>query len=158
MALSEKWQELFGDAETGAERGGSGGTGMRLASTDGGGSAGGNGGGGGGSDFDLKSSKGPWTAASGVAGALHTSSSSALTELETASKGVADNAKGLDSTSALAEVLTSWKGRLTAVRNECSRLEGALKTAGKEFGEREEQTRHDWDRQRPHSGNGAGPR
>ncbi|WP_240139254.1 hypothetical protein [Streptomyces sp. MUM 178J] len=152
MAPSDKWQALLADAETGTERGG---TGMRLASTEDGGSGGGNGGG---SDFDLKSSKGPWTTASGVAGALHTSSSSALTELETASKGVADNAKGLDSTSALAEVLTSWKGRLTAVRNECDRLEAALKTAGKEFGEREVQTRQDWDRQRPHSGNGVGPR
>ncbi|HET6358379.1 hypothetical protein [Streptomyces sp.] len=122
MALNEKWQELFG--------GDSSGTRMTLASTDppGGGAKGGP---------DLKADQGPWTTSGGVAGALRTASVSALTELDTTSKGVAGGAEGFTATAALAEVRISWKGRITSVRDECGRLEGALKSAGKDFGERE---------------------
>ncbi|MFF3453136.1 hypothetical protein ACFYXH_02180 [Streptomyces sp. NPDC002730] len=122
MALSARWQELF-DADSSGAR-------MSLASAN----APGDGGRGG---PDHKASQGPWTRASGVADALHTSSASALTELETAAKVEAKSTAGLDSTKAMSEVLGSWKVRLTAVRDECGRLEGSLKSAGKEFGEQE---------------------
>ncbi|MCP3821020.1 hypothetical protein NLX86_23875 [Streptomyces sp. A3M-1-3] len=124
MALNAKWGELFGDDSPGAR--------MTLASTDGPPGAGNTGGG-----PDLEVSEGPWTTAAGVANALNTSSASALTELDTASEGIAGGAAGFTSTPALEEVRTSWKGRLASVRDECLRLEGALKSAGKEFGEQE---------------------
>lgn len=127
MALNAKWEELFGNDSSS--------TGMKLASTDA------PGGGGASGDPDLKVGQGPWTTASGVANALHTSSASALTELETAAKVEAKSTAGLDSTKAMGEVLESWNVRLTAVRNECRRLEGSLKTAGKEFGEQEVTTK-----------------
>ncbi|TQK52238.1 hypothetical protein FBY35_2669 [Streptomyces sp. SLBN-118] len=129
MALNEKWGALFGDDSSGS------GAAMRLASADA------HGGGGDSGAPDLKASGGPWTTASGVANALHTSSASALTELETAAKVEAKSTAGLDCTTAMGEVLGSWKVRLTAVRDECQRLEGSLKSAGKEFGEREVVTR-----------------
>lgn len=131
MALNAKWGELFGSDSTGTGTG----TGMKLASVDA------PGGGGDSGSTDLKAGQGPWTTASGVADALHTDSASALTDLETAAKVEAKNTEGLDSTAAMDEVLTSWKGRLTAVRDECLRLQGNLRTAGKEFGEREIATR-----------------
>ncbi|MGA6169149.1 hypothetical protein ACPEIF_02675 [Streptomyces sp. NPDC012600] len=86
---------------------------------------------------DLKVSGGPWTTAAGVAGSLHTSTASGLTELGRAAEGVSSGADGFSSTAALTEVLASWQGRLTSVRNECSRLRGALTSAAKEFGEQE---------------------
>jgi hypothetical protein len=129
MALNEKWGELFGNDSP------SSGTSMTLASADAPGGWRDSG------APDLKASGGPWTTASGVADALHTSSASALTDLGTAAKVEAKNSEGLDSTKAMDEVLGSWKVRLTAVRDECQRLEGSLKSAGKEFGEREIATR-----------------
>lgn len=123
MALNEKWGELFGNDSFGTR--------MQLATADGPAAAGN------GNTPDLKAGQGPWTTASGVADALHTSSATALTDLETAAKVEAKSTAGLDSTKAMDEVLTSWKGRLTAVRDECTRLQGALQSAGKEFGERE---------------------
>ncbi|MFI1400155.1 hypothetical protein [Streptomyces sp. NPDC020681] len=127
MTLNEKWSGLFGNDSSG--------TGMKLAHADPGGGSG-NGG-----EPDLKVSSGPWTTASSVANALHTSSASALTELEEAAKVDAKRTEGFDSTAAMAEVLTSWKGRLTSVRDECTRLEGSLRSAGKEFGEQEIENR-----------------
>ncbi|MFF6906033.1 hypothetical protein ACFY9Q_08840 [Streptomyces sp. NPDC012389] len=100
-------------------------------------SAGRTGGDGGRSTPDLKASRGPWTTAAGVAGSLHTSTASGLTELGTAAAGVSEGADGFSSTAALTEVLTSWQERLTSVRNECSRLKGALNSAAQEFGEQE---------------------
>ncbi|MFF1958320.1 hypothetical protein ACFVWX_15165 [Streptomyces sp. NPDC058220] len=127
MALNEKWAELFGHDSPG--------TGMNLASAatpvDGGGRGG----------PDLKVGQGPWTTASAVANGLHTSSATALTEMNTASEGVTGATEGFTSTAALNEIRTSWKERLTAVRDECARLEGALKSAGKEFGEQETRTK-----------------
>lgn len=95
------------------------------------------GGGGGEGAPDLKAGQGPWTKAGGVAGQLRTSTSSSLTDLTTASEGVAGGTAGFTSTTTLTSVLESWKTRLTAVRDECGRLEGALWGAGKDFGERE---------------------
>lgn len=123
MALNAKWEELFG--------GDSSGTRMALASTDAPGGGGGKGG------PDLKADQGPWTTAGTVAGTLRTASVSALTELDTASDGVAGGTEGFTATAALTEVRTSWKGRITSVRDECGRLDGALKSAGKDFGEQE---------------------
>ncbi|MEV6395024.1 hypothetical protein AB0M39_09650 [Streptomyces sp. NPDC051907] len=123
MALNAKWDELFG-ADDGAAR-------MTLASATSPGA-------GGGEDApDLKTDQGPWTKASGVAGQLRTSTSSSLTDLTTASEGVAGGTAGFASTTTLTSVLDSWKDRLTAVRDECGRLQGALYGAGKDFGERE---------------------
>lgn len=47
----------------------------------------------------------------------------------------------MDSTKAMGEVLESWNVRLTAVRNECGRLDGSLKSASKEFGQQEVTTK-----------------
>ncbi|MFJ5222286.1 hypothetical protein [Streptomyces sp. NPDC088400] len=134
MALNQKWSELFGHDSSG--------TGMRLASAD----APGNGGGG---EPDLKAAQGPWTSASGVANGLHTSSASALTELDAALEGVAGGTEGFSSSAGLTEIRTSWKERLTSVRDECTRLEGALKSAGKEFGEQEVKTKQRFEGQVP---------
>ncbi|MCP3822483.1 hypothetical protein NLX86_31675 [Streptomyces sp. A3M-1-3] len=105
---------------------------MTLASADG---AGGGGKGG----PDLKADQAPWASAGGVAGALRTAT--ALTELETSGEGVAGGTEGFTATAAVTEVRTGWKDRLTSVRDECARLEGALRSAGKDFGERETATR-----------------
>ncbi|MFF2061620.1 hypothetical protein ACFVWZ_07455 [Streptomyces sp. NPDC058200] len=135
MALNEKWAELFGHDSPG--------TGMNLASAatpvDGGGRGG----------PDLKVGQGPWTTASAVANGLHTSSATALTDMNTASEGVTGATEGFTSTAALNEIRTSWKERLTAVRDECARLEGALKSAGKEFGEQETRTKQRFEGEGP---------
>ncbi|MFF0060360.1 hypothetical protein ACFYRC_02220 [Streptomyces sp. NPDC005279] len=123
MALNAKWGELFGTDESAAE--------MALAS------ATSPGGGGGEGAPDLKADQGPWTKAGGVAGQLRTSTSSSLTDLSTASEDVAGGTAGFTSTTTLTSVLESWKTRLTTVRDECSRLEGALWGSGRDFGERE---------------------
>ncbi|MEU0130118.1 MULTISPECIES: hypothetical protein [unclassified Streptomyces] len=128
MALSEKWEALLGPGTGDAPAG------MTLAS------AAPPGGGGPGGQADLKVMHGPWTSASGVAGELHTTSASALTELATASEGVSAGTEGFTGTTALTEVLTSWQKRLTSVREESSRLKGSLLSAAKEFGEQEVRT------------------
>ncbi|MEU3183599.1 hypothetical protein ABZ707_05195 [Streptomyces sp. NPDC006923] len=128
MALNGKWADLLGDESSGAR------TVLASAGTRGGGADDGGG-------PDLKAGQGPWTAASAVAGELGTSSAACLTELGTASEGVSSGARGFAGTAALEEVRTSWAERLTSVRDECSRLEGALRSAGKEFGEQEAQTK-----------------
>lgn len=100
-------------------------------------SAGDAGGGGSKGAPDLKVSGRPWTTAAGVAGSLHTSTAAALTELGSAAAGVSGGTNGFSSTAALTDVLASWQERLTSVRNECSRLRGALGSAAEEFGEQE---------------------
>lgn len=72
--MNAKWGELFGTDDSAAR--------MTLASAS---SAGGGGEGG----PNLKADQGPWTKAGGVAGQLRTSTSSSLTDLMTASEGVA---------------------------------------------------------------------
>ncbi|MFD5113858.1 hypothetical protein ACFWNG_16325 [Streptomyces sp. NPDC058391] len=144
MALNEKWAELFGHDSPG--------TGMNLASAatpvDGSG-RGGSGGHDGRGGPDLKVGQGPWTTASAVANGLHTSSATALTDMNTASEGVTGATEGFTSTAALNEIRTSWKERLSAVRDECARLEGALKSAGKEFGEQETRTKQRFEGEGP---------
>ncbi|MDX3850859.1 hypothetical protein [Streptomyces sp. AK02-01A] len=129
MALNGKWADLLGDDSSGTR------TVLASAGTHGGG--GGDDGGG----PDLKAGQGPWTSASAVAGELHTSSAASLTELDVASDDVGGGTRGFASTAALEEARTSWTERLTSVRDECSRLEGALRSAGKEFGEQETKTK-----------------
>ncbi|MDJ0380710.1 hypothetical protein [Streptomyces sp. G-G2] len=118
MALSSKWQTLLGED----------GVGMTLASA-----ATPPGGGG----PDLKADEGPWTSAGNIAGALRTSSATAVTELGAASEGVTGGTTGFASTGALTEILGTWTARFGAVRDECGRLDGALKSTGRDFGERE---------------------
>ncbi|MFF9280026.1 hypothetical protein [Streptomyces griseosporeus] len=85
-----------------------------------------------GSNADLKASKGPWTKASGVAGDLRMATQSGLTDLTTAHVGVGGSTEGFTCTAALKELCASWEDRLTAVRDECDRLEGALARTGKD--------------------------
>lgn len=127
VALNAKWDELFGTGDSGAR--------MSLASTE---PAGGAGGGG---EADLKADEGPWTRSGGVAAELRTSTSSSLTDLTTANEGVAGATAGFASGDTLTTVLETWKNRLTAVRDECGRLDPALRSAGRDFGEREADTR-----------------
>lgn len=126
MALNAKWDELFGIGDSDAR--------MSLASTAP------DGGGGGGGKTDLKADEGPWTKSGNVAGELRTSTSSSLTDLTTANEGVAGATTGFASGTTLTTILETWKTRVTAVRDECGRLEPALKSAGRDFGEREADT------------------
>ncbi|MFV0129122.1 hypothetical protein ACLGI4_15685 [Streptomyces sp. HMX112] len=129
MALNAKWDELFGGDGTAA--------GMTLASATAPAGAGGGGDGGG---PDLKADQGPWTSSGGVAGELRTTTATAVGELAGAHEGVVAGTEGFGSTATLNAVHDSWKTRLGAVRDECGRLEGALRSAGKDFGERETDT------------------
>ncbi|MEU4731009.1 hypothetical protein [Streptomyces sp. NPDC023588] len=88
---------------------------------------------GGGKDLDVH--QGPWTGASGVSSELTVTTNAALGKLESSHEGVVPTLEGFMLPAILGEVRTSWKGRLEDVRAECTRLEGSLKTAGKEFGE-----------------------
>lgn len=136
MALNATWEELFGGT------GGSGGTappGQPATMTLAGVPAPDSGGGGG--DADLKADEGPWHQAGNTAGELRTSTTASLTDLDTANEGVSGGTAGFDSSAGLAEILGTWKARLGAVRDECGRLEGALKGAGLQFGEREAATK-----------------
>lgn len=90
---------------------------------------------GGGSDPDLRITKGPWTKASGVAGELRTATASGLTDLTTAHDGIRAATEGFTSTTALEAILPTWEKRLTAVRNECGRLDTSLAKTGRDFGE-----------------------
>ncbi|MFI1014632.1 hypothetical protein [Streptomyces sp. NPDC020965] len=127
MTLNTQWQELFGTEHPGA--------GMTLATADGRGGGGGDGG------PDLKADQTPWSGAGGVAGELRGSTASAMTELETALEGVTGATEGFMATAALTEIRTGWQDRLTSVRDECERLDAALRGAGKDFGERETRTK-----------------
>lgn len=124
MALNAKWQELIGEQPAAMSLAG-------LPAQDGGGGGG----------PDLKADVGPWHSAGNTAGELKTSTSSSLTDLDTANEGVSGGTAGFDSSAALTEILGTWKTRLTNVRDECGRLEGALKAAGRDFGERELDTK-----------------
>ncbi|MFH9565296.1 hypothetical protein [Streptomyces globisporus] len=123
MSYSERWQELFGQAEDGAA--------MRLAS------ASSNSGADGGGTGNLKYNKGPWTSASGTAGDLRTRAETSRTVLGRGHEGVEAGATGFSSVAALKSVLKSWEERLRAVRDECEKLEGNLLTVAKEMGESE---------------------
>ncbi|MBT2445016.1 hypothetical protein J7E93_33995 [Streptomyces sp. ISL-36] len=131
MALNAKWDELFGEtAQPGHQP-----VSMNLAglpAPDGGGGSG---------DPNLKADEGPWHKAGNTAGELRTSTGTSLTDLDTANDGVTGATAGFDSSAALTEILGTWKTRLTAVRDECGRLEAALKSAGRDFGEREADTK-----------------
>jgi hypothetical protein len=104
---------------------------MRLASASGdpGSGAGGTG--------NLKYSKGPWTSASGTAGALRTRAETSRSVLGRGHEGVEAGVGGLSSAVALKSVLRSWEERLRAVRDECDQLKGNLLTVAKEMGESE---------------------
>ncbi|MEV6249660.1 hypothetical protein AB0M38_26175 [Streptomyces sp. NPDC051742] len=137
MALNATWDQLFGGPAA-TERPAA----MNLAGLPGpeqDGPFGQNGPGGG--DANLKADAGPWHSAGTTSGLLRTSTATSLTDLDTANEGYAAGTAGFDSSSALTEILGTWKARLTAVRDECGRLEGALKSAGRDFGEREDDTR-----------------
>ncbi|MFF0276239.1 hypothetical protein [Streptomyces sp. NPDC004330] len=128
MALNAAWEDLFG----GTAPPGQSAT-MTLAGVPAPDSGGG--------DANLKADEGPWHQAGNTAGELRTSTTTSLTDLDTANEGVGSGTAGFDSSGALTEILGTWKTRLTAVRDECGRLEGALKSAGRDFGEREDTTR-----------------
>ncbi|GAA3372850.1 hypothetical protein GCM10020367_30270 [Streptomyces sannanensis] len=132
MEFSAQWEELLADSPGGGQGTSGQGTRMNLASVAPIG---------GGGDADLQITQTPWNSASGVANALHTSTNSAVSELDTAAEGVPGGTAGFTSTAALEEVRTSWKTRLTSVRDECARLEGVLKTVGRDFGETDVQVR-----------------
>ncbi|MER8046785.1 hypothetical protein [Streptomyces sp. NPDC094032] len=123
MALNAKWQEIIGEQPAAMSLAG-------VPAPDGGGGGG----------PDLKADVGPWHGAGNTAGELKTSTTSSVTDLDTANEGVTGGTAGFDSSAALTEILGTWKNRLTAVRDECGRLEGALKAAGRDFGEREADT------------------
>ncbi|MFI8517543.1 hypothetical protein ACIGEZ_06915 [Streptomyces sp. NPDC085481] len=123
MALNAKWQELIGEQPAA----------MTLAGVPAEG-------GGGGTGPDLKADVGPWHSAGGAAGELRVSTSTSLTDLDTANEGVSGGTAGFASSAALTEIIGTWKTRLTNVREECGRLEGALKAAGRDFGEQEADT------------------
>lgn len=129
MVLSAQWDELF--AGTPPRPGGRepSAAGMRLAS------ANSKEGGGGGGAPDIRFSKSPWTSAGKVAGELRTGAAGALTDLASASEGLTAGTEGFTATAALVEIQKSWNDRLGAVRDECGRLDGALRSVGKDFGE-----------------------
>ncbi|MFJ8668025.1 hypothetical protein [Streptomyces sp. NPDC093600] len=129
MALNAQWEELFG-ASGPPERPAS----MTLAGVPGQEGGGGSGG------PNLKADEGPWHSAGNTAGELRTSTSTSLTDLDSANEGVTGATAGFDSSAALTEILGTWKSRITSVRDECGRLESALKSAGRDFGERETDT------------------
>ncbi|MEU7070626.1 hypothetical protein AB0B30_08765 [Streptomyces narbonensis] len=131
MALNATWEELFGGSAP------PGPPAQPAAMTLAGVPAAGPGGG----DADLKADESPWHEAGNTAGELRTSTTTSLTDLDTANEGYAAGTAGFDSSGALTEILGTWKARLTAVRDECGRLEGALKSTGRDFGEREDATK-----------------
>ncbi|NUK10762.1 hypothetical protein HRW23_01175 [Streptomyces lunaelactis] len=85
----------------------------------------------------MKHSGGPWTSASGTAGALRTSTEKSRSGLGPGHDGVAAGAAGFTSVTSLKSVLKSWEERLAGVRDECDYLEGALLKVAKEMGETE---------------------
>ncbi|MFQ6148411.1 amino acid ABC transporter permease [Streptomyces seoulensis] len=123
----DEWERMKADA---AQRRSAGMRIDHLADMDGGSS-----GGSGGSGPDLKASKGPWTKASGAAHELRASTDSGITDLKTAHEEVKGGTDGFTSAAALNEILPTWEKRLTSVRDECDRLNGALARTGRDFGE-----------------------
>lgn len=123
-ALPARWQELFGEP-----------AGMRLASADG---PGGGGTGGSGGEGDLNHSGGPWTQAARAAGDLRVSTGAGLGKMAAAHEGIAGGTTGLAATAALAVVRASWEKRVSAVRDECGSVQGALLTVAREIGEVDE--------------------
>lgn len=71
-----------------------------------------------------------------MADELHTDTGNGLTDLKEATTGVTGAAtEGFVCTAVLNEIRVTWEARLTAVRDECGRLHGALAKTGKHFGE-----------------------
>ncbi|AJT66208.3 hypothetical protein T261_4565 [Streptomyces lydicus] len=105
---------------------------------------------------DLKVSQAPWTTASGVANALQATTGSAASGLSAAHEGITWGLEGFLTPAALAEVRTSWEQRLGSIKAECHRLEGALKAAGKEFGEVDAKVAQSFAHQRGHDGSRKG--
>ncbi|GHC65598.1 hypothetical protein [Streptomyces cinnamoneus] len=97
-------------------------------------------GGGGGGDVH-KASVWPWTTAGGVAGELNQGMDTALRDLSHAHDGIKSGTAGFASAAALSAILGGWEARLSAVRDECKRLDGDLKKAGTAFGENEVQVK-----------------
>lgn len=132
MALSHEWEALFGTAKPAGQ--------MQLASAD---PAGGS------DEPDLKADEAPWTTAGGLAGQLHTRTRTALTDLDLAHEGVASRLEGFTIGATLTEVREGWEKRLGSVRDECSRLDGALKAVGKDFGEIDTEVKRSFQRLAP---------
>ncbi|WP_406343343.1 hypothetical protein [Streptomyces sp. NBC_00648] len=138
MALSAQWDELFAGAPTRPGGQEPPAAGMRLASANGKSANGTDSG-----APDIQFSKAPWSSAGKVAGELRTGTAGALADLDSASEGVTAGTEGFGATAALEEIRTSWKDRLGVVRDECGRLDGVLKSVGKEFGETDVQVGND---------------
>lgn len=102
---------------------------MNLASTDPGVGPGAPGSG------NLKHSDGPWSSASGTAGAVRTSTETSRSALGPGHEGVSSGAAGLSALAALTAVRRSWEDRLASVRDECEALQGTLLAVAKEMGE-----------------------
>ncbi|WP_275674953.1 hypothetical protein [Streptomyces sp. MUM 178J] len=130
VGYSERWQELFDTA--GEAR-------MTLASSTTSTSQG----------DTLRHSGGPWTSASGTAGALRTSTETSRKALRPGHEGIASGTVGLTAVAALNSVLESWEDRLVAVRNECDYLEGALLKVAKEMGETETAVKQSFEAVKP---------
>ncbi|MFB7180661.1 hypothetical protein ACFCYI_23520 [Streptomyces sp. NPDC056257] len=135
MGLSPEWEKLFEASPR-----------MSLASA--------NAPGGGGGSKDLDVDQGPWTRAAGVSAELTITTNTALARLDSAHEGVVPTLEGFMLPAILGEVRTSWKGRLEDVRAECTRLEGSLKSAGKEFGEVDHRVRSGFDALHPDGADG----
>ncbi|MEU3606342.1 hypothetical protein AB0E83_12925 [Streptomyces sp. NPDC035033] len=121
MSPTQRWQDMFGAVGDDTR--------MNLASTDPGGVPGPSGTG------NLKHSDGPWTSASGTAGALRTSTETSRAALGPGHEGVSSGAAGLSALAALTAVRRSWEDRLASVRDECEALQGTLLAVAKEMGE-----------------------
>ncbi|MGK5631956.1 hypothetical protein [Streptomyces sp. URMC 123] len=100
---------------------------------------------------DLAISGGPWTGASGVAESIRNSQKEGMTRLSTGHDGFAGGTAGFDSATALGEIRSGWNDRLKSVHDECDSLIGALRSAGKEFGEVDKGVKADLDRIRKSS-------
>ncbi|MFV2118866.1 hypothetical protein ACE14D_10655 [Streptomyces sp. Act-28] len=126
MEYSQRWQQMFGlppaddDADVRLE--------LASAAADGGG-------GGTSGQGRLKHTGGPWGRASSTAAQLSTSTEKSRAALGPGHDGVSAGASGLASAASLTSVLKSWEDRLSAVRDECDHLEGALRKVAVEMGE-----------------------
>ncbi|WP_037707850.1 hypothetical protein [Streptomyces griseus] len=121
MSPSQRWQDMFGTVDDDTR--------MNLASTDPGVGPGAPGSG------NLKHSEGPWSSASGTAGAVRTSTETSRSALGPGHEGVSSGAAGLSALVALTAVRRSWEDRLASVRDECEALQGTLLAVAKEMGE-----------------------
>ncbi|GGU44070.1 hypothetical protein [Streptomyces lavendofoliae] len=101
----------------------------------------------------LKHSGGPWTGASGTADELRVRAEGGRRSLATGHEGVGTAGAGLTSVASLRAVLASWEERLTAVRDECAQLTGALSKVAKELGETDTAVGHSFGGARPDGGN-----